>query len=331
MVRFLVLWVLVLVATETLAATGKRGERMNVRFLFSIEGVGGRGNRLRSPRDLFFDRKSGELYIADAGLAAILVFNREGTFLQNIPARGPEGVPMLVATDDEGRIYVGHNRSARISIFDYRGELFDVLELPGTVDLPGSTVRPFLLTRASNGRVVAMKTRGGLVEVDPYGETSREIPLALPDGPAVVQGMTCDLRGNYYFTDMRPASIVRWNQDEGSVLRFGKAGVIYGQLSRPQGVAVDSTGHVFVTSLIRNNVLCYDERGDFVEEFGSIGREYGHFYMPTRIVSDGSARLYVLEEALRRVQVFEVSFPEESVKSPRLGPASTDAESTLGR
>jgi DNA-binding beta-propeller fold protein YncE len=299
---------------------------MRVSYLFAIEGVGGRGDALRSPVDLFFDRQANELYIADAGLGSVFVFNREGTFLQEIEVRQAEGSPTLVATDAEGRIYVGHNRSAKISVYDFRGELLEALELPGTVDMPGSKVRPFLLTRAPSGRVVAMKTRGGLVEIDPYGEDYREVPLALADGPAVVKGFASDNLGNYFFTDMRPASVVRWNSQDDSTLRFGKPGVIYGQLTRPQGVAIDDAGHVFVTSLIRNNVLCYDKGGNFVEEFGGIGRDYGRFYMPSKIVSDGVDRLYVLERPLRRIQVFEVSFPDPLQRQVRATDKAEDGD-----
>ena len=304
---------LVLLLASSTFSWGQGRDRgvMKVEFLYSIESTGGRGEKLQSPQDIFFDRKSQELYVADAGTGKIYVFNASGGFLQEIMVDKVAGSPTMVATDAEGRIYVGHNRSAKISVLSFRGESLDVLELPGIVDLPSNQVRPWLFTLGPDGRVITLKTQGGLVKMDPFGEKHEEIRLSGENAPNQIYGMAVDAKGRYLFSDMRPYSVVVYDPVQGTYQRFGSPGVIYGQLARPQGIAADEAGHIFVVSLVRNNVLCYDANGNFIEEFGGIGETYGKFYMPSRIVSDGKDRLYVLEPSLKRVQVFRVSFRGE--------------------
>jgi DNA-binding beta-propeller fold protein YncE len=306
-----VLLLLLLVSATLSWGEGKDRGVMRVEFLYAIESTGGRGERLQAPQDIFYDRQADELYIADAGNRGIFVYNNNGAFLQKIVVDGKEGSPTMVATDREGLLYVGHNRSAKVSIFNYRGEFLDALELPGVVDLPGNTVRPMYFADGPHGEVYALESKGKMVKIDPFGEKHEIFSPTGENAPNVIYGMTVDSRGRFLFSDMRPYSVVIYDPEKKEFQRFGSAGILYGQLARPQGVAADETGHIFVTSLVRNKVLCYDQEGNFIEEFGGIGKAYGRFYMPGKIVSDGKDRIYVLEPPLKRVQVFRISFPGE--------------------
>jgi sugar lactone lactonase YvrE len=292
-------------------AQGKDRGAMRVSFLYSIEHTGGRGERLRSPMDIFYDRRSGELFIADAGHGAILVYDANGLFVSKLPVSQAEGSPMMVAVDAAGRIYVGHNRSPRISVLDYKGVQLEILDLPG-VGSNGETSGGRALHLAAGGPdgwVHALKSRGGLVRIDPEGRAHQEIRIAgtnTDEAPNTIYGLAMDQKGRFLFSDMRPYSVVRYDTEYQLFERFGKPGVIYGLIARPAGITVTEDGYIFVTSTVRNKVLCYDRGGVFVEEFGGIGRGYGRFYMPGKIASDGKSKLFVLETPLKRVQVFEV-------------------------
>lgn len=297
-------------------AEGVDRKILRVEFLYAIEHTGGRGEKLRSPMDIHFDRKAQELYIADAGHGGIMVYDDNGMFIEKIPIDSPEGVPTMMALDATGRIYVGHNRSAKISVFDYKGMPLEVLDLPGIIDGVGSTIRPlYLATNAQDGLVYALKSSGGLVRIDPEGLAHEDISISggePDDMPHSIFGMSIDREGRFLFSDMRPYSIVRFDRNKGgSFYRFGDPGIIYGQIARPAGTTTDDAGHIFVTSTTRNKVLAYDRDGNFIEEFGGFGRTYGRFYMPSKIVSNGKDRLYVLGTPLERVQVFKVEFLQE--------------------
>lgn len=317
--KVLLLLVLALQASPAVAAGLDRGI-MRVTFLYAIETTGGRGELLRSPVDISFDRRSGELYVADPGLGAILIYDANGVYLNRISVNSVEGSPMLVATDGAGRIYIGHNNSPKISVLNYKGEPLAVLDLPGIEAGKGALgVRPLHLAGGGpDGAVYALKSRGGMVGIDPEGAAHKEIGIAgknTDEGPNQIFGFSVDQAGRFLFSDMRPYSVVRYDREQQSFERIGTPGVIYGLIARPAGIAIDGKGHIFVTSTVRNKVLCYDETGEFVEEFGGLGKNYGQFYQPGKIASDGGNRLFVLEVALKRVQVFEIEFLKEQKKT----------------
>ena len=282
---------------------------MKVEFLYSVEYAGGRAEKLREPLDIFFDKAKKELYIADAAHRAIFVYDNNGMFLQKIDVNGKDGSPRLVAVDGKGRIHVGHLTSSRISLLDYRGEHIDVLELPGVADSTANRVQPASMAAGKEGEIYVLKNVGGMVRLDPDDKRHEEHGLS-GDGPFpnVIFGMTIDNTGRFLFTDMRPYSVVAFDQQKKEFKRFGSPGVLYGQLDRPVGVAADDAGHIFVVSSVTNKVSCYDREGNFIEEFGGLGEAYGSFYMPGKIVSDGKDRIFVLENTLKRVQVFRVEF-----------------------
>ncbi|MBC8317783.1 MAG: hypothetical protein H8E41_07735 [Desulfobulbaceae bacterium] len=289
---------------------------MRVTFLYAIETTGGRGEKLRSPMDIYYDRKAKELYIADAGLGAILVYDNNGMYLDKISVTSKEGVPTMIAVDNDGRIFVGHNNSPRISVMDFRGTPIEVLDLPGVIDGVASSVRPlYLAANSQDGSVYTLKSSGGMVRIDADGLEHEEILIdgGDPDDmPHSIFGFSIDRQGRFLFSDMRPYSIVRFDRSQGSFQRFGSPGILHGQIARPAGTTSDDAGHIFATSTVRNKVLTYDRDGNFIEEFGGIGKGYGRFYMPSKIVSDGKDRLYVLETPLERVQVFKVEFLQEA-------------------
>jgi len=310
-------------------AAGKDRGILRVEFLYSIEHAGGRAERLREPIDISVDRKTGELYVVDPGLRKLLVYDRNGMFVQAIGVDGLDG-PRMAAVDGQGRIYLGHLSSAKISLLDFRGQFLDAITLPGVVDVPGvpDAVRPTALAAGPGGEVYALKTAGGIVKIDPHGEAHEEISIAGEAKPNVIYGVTVDSAGRFLFTDMRPYSIVVFDPKNRESRRFGSAGVLYGQLDRPIGIAADEAGHMFVVSTVTNKVSCFGRDGEFIEEFGGIGEGYGQFYMPSKIASDGKDRIYVLENTLKRVQVFRVEFLNEkggmrsSHESARVGGSS---------
>ncbi|MBI5342478.1 MAG: hypothetical protein HZB63_04050 [Deltaproteobacteria bacterium] len=305
-------------ATPSSAAGIDRGV-LSVEFLYAIEHAGGRSDKLREPLDIFVDRKTGELYIADAAIRKVLIYDKNGMFMQAIDPGDKEGSPRMVAVDGEGKLFLGHLTSPKISVLDFRGNPLDTLQLPGIVDAPGNPVRPMTIANGKGGEIYVLKTQGGVVKVDPNGESHEEIAISGDGAPNLIYGMAVDSDGRFLFTDMRPYSVVIYDRRGKSFKRFGSPGVLYGQLDRPVGIAADEAGHIFVVSTVTNKVSCFDRDGEFIEEFGKIGEGYGQFYMPTKIASDGKDRIYVLENTLKRVQVFKVRFlrEKEVMQGPR--------------
>lgn len=312
---FIVSFVLVMSNSTSLFAQGRDRGIIRVEFLYSIESAGGRGDKLRSPTDIYYDRSVDELYIADTGRRKILIYDKNGAFIDDFTVDDKEGSPTMVSVDGKGRVYVGHNRSPKITIFNFKGVRLDVLDLPGIVDVPSNRIQPMYFASSPDGLVYVLKSEGGVVKIDPRGVEHENLYLSGGDAPNTIFGMNIDPEGRFIFSDMRPYSIVIYDPKEKQNTRFGAPGILYGQLARPAGIATDDKGHIFVVSLGRNKILCYDREGEFIEEFGRFGKEYGKFYLPSKIVSDGKDRLYVLETALERVQVFKIEFLKEINKT----------------
>jgi len=303
---------------DLLFAEGRDRGIMRVEFLYSIENTGGRGDKLRSPTDIYYDRSAEELYIADAGHRKILIYDKNGSFIDDFTVDDKEGSPTMVSVDGKGRVYVGHNRSPKITIFNFKGARLDVLDLPGIVDVPTNKIRPMYFAASPDGLVYVLKSKGGIVKIDPLGDKHENLYFSGDDNPNAIFGMTINPEGKFIFSDMRPYSIVIYDPKGKKNKRFGKPGILYGQLARPSAVTTDNQGHIFVVSLVRNKILCYDREGEFIEEFGGIGKNYGRFYLPSKIVSDGKDRLYVLENGLKRVQVFRIEFLKEKNKTQNI-------------
>lgn len=313
-------------APAPVVAAGRDRGIMGVEFLYAIEYASGRADKLREPLDIFFDREKRELYVTDAANRSVFVYDDNGMFLQQIRVDGKEGSPRLVAVDGKGRIFAAHLTSPKLSLMDFRGDLQNVLDLPGIVDGPGNTVRPMYLAKGSAGEIYALKSAGGIVKVDPEGRPHEELKMAGEGAPNSIYGMTMDSAGRFLFTDMRPYSVVIYDPQKKEFKRFGSPGVLYGQLDRPVGIAADEKGHIFVVSVVTNKVSCFDRDGNFIEEFGGFGESYGKFYMPSKIVSDGKDRLFVLENTMKRVQVFRVAF----LKEKEVGQDSVDISPGAG-
>lgn len=293
---------------------------MRVTFLYAIENSGSRSEFLRNPIDISVNRQSGELYVADPGHGAILIYDASGMYVGRFSSNPKEGAPMMVTTDAAGRVYVGHSSSPRISVLDYKGASLGVMDLPGIgVGKGADFVRPlYLASGGADGAAYVMKSRGGLVRIDPDGQAHAEIQVEsknTDEAPHAIFGFSMDRDGRFLFSDMRPYSVVRYDSKEHNFQRIGAPGILYGLIARPAGIATDEQGHIFVASTVRNKVLVYDANGEFVEEFGGLGKNYGQFYMPGKLASDGGNKLFVLETALKRVQVFEVEFVQEEKKT----------------
>lgn len=304
--------VLLLAVVLPLFGGGAMGsEKMSVEFLYAIEFASGRSERLKEPIDIFFDQAKQELFVLDASLQKILIYDRNGMFLYSIDQQGKEVLPKAVAVDGKGRIFKSYFYNHKIGVMDFKGELLDEFLLPGIDDDPRSGVRLSALCSGPQGEVYALKSAGGVVKVDPTGKNHEMISISGEGAPNMIMGMGVGADGRLLFTDMRPYSVVAFDPGKNEFKRIGTPGVLFYQLARPVGVAADNEGHIFVTSSTASKVNIYGRDGDFIYAFGGSGTSYGRFYGPGKIVSNGTDKIYVLENPLKRIQVFKVAFKEE--------------------
>lgn len=287
------------------------GEKMTVEFLYSIEYAGGRSERFLELADMFFDRSKKELFLLDAATHKIHIFDRNGMYLYTIDQNGKGVMPGSLAVDARGRIFKTYRDGNKIGMMDLKGELLDDFVLPGTTEDARYGVTPKGLCSGPNGEIYVLKSAGGVVRLDPAGRKHEQISISGKGAPNMIFGMTVDPQGRFHFTDMRPYGMVAFDPRNREFKRYGTPGVLAHQITRPVGIAADDAGHIFVTSSVGNKVNAYDRDGNFIHAFGGAGVSLGRFTMPSKIVSDGKDTIYILENALKRVQAFKVNFVDE--------------------
>lgn len=308
----LTILIIILVAALTpAAATALAGEKMSVEFLYSIEFAGGRSERLSEPIDIFFDQAKQELFVLDANLQKIFIYDRNGMFLYAMDQKGKEVLPKTMAVDGKGRIFKSYFYSHKIGVMDFKGELLDEFYLPGVEEASKTGRYLSALCSGPNGEIYALISGGGVIKVDPAGKEHEMISIAGEGAPSMIMGMGVGADGRFLFTDMRPYSVVAFDPRNKEFKRIGTPGVLFYQLTRPVGVTADNEGHIFVTSSTASKVNIYDRDGNFIYAFGGSGTTLGRFYRPTKIVSNGTDKIYILENPLKRIQVFKVAFSQE--------------------
>ena len=228
---------------------------------------------LRQPIGIDTDA-AGNLYVADATIKAIMVFDRDGKFLRKL-AGSKIGEPSLfsrlasVAVDKNGdRIYavdIGGSRSAvethRVRVFDARSgtHLFDVGKRgsnPGELNLP---------------RDVAIGKDGEIFVVD---------------------------GGNFR---------IQVFDANGKFLRnFGKVGKQLGDMARPKEVAIDQAGNVYVVDTLNNVFLIFNPQGELLMYIGGQSSTDGpaRYRLPSGIAVDEDGRIYVVDQLFKKVDIF---------------------------
>ena len=232
---------------------------------FCQVGADGPG-RLAKPLGIDVDR-SGSLYVADASLRAVMVYDRDGKFLRKIGNEKLFDRISSVTVDPGGeRLYatdIGgvNSENHRVRVFDAASgsHLFDIGRRgkgPGEFNLP---------------RDVAIGRDGQLYVVD--------------GGNFRVQ--VFDAAGRYLHT-------------------FGNIGKQLGNFARPKEVATDRDGNVYVVDTAFGNFQLFSAEGDLLMFIGERSEQDGpaRYMLPSGVYVDEDGRVYVVDQWFRKVDIF---------------------------
>jgi len=231
-------------------------------FTVGAEGPG----RLAKPLGIDVDR-SGALYVADATLRAVMVYDRDGKFLRKIGNEKMFDRISSVTVDPGGeRVYavdIGgvNSENHRVRVFDGAtgNHLFDIGTRgkgPGEFNLP---------------RDLAIGRDGQLYVVD--------------GGNFRVQ--VFDAAGRYLHA-------------------FGSIGKQLGNFARPKEVATDRDGNVYVVDTAFGNFQLFSPEGDLLMFIGERSEQDGpaRYMLPSGVYVDEDGRVYVVDQWFRKVDVF---------------------------
>jgi DNA-binding beta-propeller fold protein YncE len=270
----------------------------------------GLSNRFVRPSALTVDPARGEVLVADPGNNRIVIFDEHGTYRYEFAGGDHFAVPLDVAVDSRGIIYVlgSSSRGRGIFRFDFDGLYLSELTPEAGVDGHAADPTGFAVDDRDNLYVLdAVGLR--ILRFDPDGNPAGGFALATDLAEElrqeVVLGSIAIAGGKIFIPDSYVGTVYVHSLDGERARSIGHKGNEVGQLSFPVDVAI-SGDVVLVLDKHRFNVVCFGLDGKFRGEFGGKGTSPGWFYHPTILASDGAGQVYIGQVFQSKVQLCRI-------------------------
>lgn len=221
---------------------------------------------MAKPMGLAVDR-AGNLYVCDASLKQVFVFDRDGTYLRRIGDPEMFDRPSGLAVDFEGN---------QVFVVDTGGVTSDRHQV--------------IVLDAETGRLLHTISRRGAAD----GE------LNLP------RDATIGVDGNLYVVDGGNFRVQVFTPQGDFVRKFGAAGRQGGQFSRPKGIGVDRDGKIYVSDTAFGNFQIFNPEGQLLLAVGERNSIAGpaRFMLPAGLAVDEDGRIYMVDQYFRKVDIF---------------------------
>ena len=252
-------------------------------------------------------------YLKDLAASTSTEFARSEGFLQSTPTyygqAGSQGagsgqlnMPMGVATDAKGDVWVADTKNDRVAEFNPQGEYVTEFGYEGIG--PATFREPHDIAIDSKGDVWVTDT--GNNRIEEFKENGEYVRQAGVEGTGKLkapQGIAVDSSGNVWVVDTGDNRVVEFNE-KGEYVREAAKTVGSKELSEPLGVATDKSGDVWVTDANNHRVVEFSSSGASIKEFGSQGTTNGKFERPAGISIDSEGNIWVSDYSEDRVQEF---------------------------
>jgi len=245
------------------------------------------------------------LYIVDQGPPRLTIVNLNTMDVKNIGIDG-EGMllmPIAVAVDDTGKIYVSDSEDRRVKIYAQDGKFLGYLSDEETLKRPTGLAfdalsRKLFVLDTPEHRVHAFIDGKHEMSFGQRGAGDGEFnyPTHIATGS----------NGHIYITDTMNFRVQVFDNSGNFITAFGKLGDSYNDLNRPKGIAADSFGNIYVVDNAADMVKIFNEEGKLLLFFGENGRLPGKFVMPSGIFIDNKNIIYVADTYNMRVQAFQL-------------------------
>jgi sugar lactone lactonase YvrE len=263
--------------------------------------------QLDEPYGIAVDSK-GNLYVADAKVGAVFIFNTETRELSLISNRIHAHFARIIglAMDDGDRLFVSDPALRHVLVFNAEHKTEEVIT-DGMVS-PGSMAidRENRLLYVSDVELdqVLVYDADSLKLLRKIGATGHKHELTTPGDFAKPTGLAIDQEGNLYVCDTLNDRIEIFDADGKFISTYGKNGDGPGYFARPKGIAIDSDGHVWVADGMQDRVQVFDQQWQLLIAFGGHGLLPGQFQGLVNIVADKNNRIFTSEIYPGRVQQF---------------------------
>jgi DNA-binding beta-propeller fold protein YncE len=226
------------------------------------EGMG----QLTKPIGLDVDA-AGNLYVADIGAKAVLVYGPDRSFLRRIGGEKWFSRLASVTVDPAGqRLYA--------------------------VDLGGVS------SEQHQVRVFDAVTGAHLMDIGKRGSGPGEFNLP--------RDLAIGKDGRLYVVDGGNFRVVIFDREGRYLQSFGSVGKQYGQFARPKEIAIDRDGNVYVVDTAFGNFQIFNADGELLLFVGDRAERDGpaKYMLPSGIAVDEDGRVYVVDQWFRKVDVY---------------------------
>jgi DNA-binding beta-propeller fold protein YncE len=255
-----------------------------------------------------------KFFVSDISKGAVVVFDLAGHELRNleIPAGAPPlYLPLSIAVDDNGSIYVLERRSSSVLVFDKAEKYQRAISLKAvSVTSPTSLIidrksRQIYVSDAATRKIVVTDLKGAFIRnigQPGDGEGQFNLPVA----------MTLDSKGYLFVADAFSAAIQVFDQSGKFLRRFGRRGDSPGDFQLIKSIAVDSSDNIYVVDGKAHNLLIFNNQGELLLVLGGFYASSetgklapGGFSVPIGIDIDSTDKIYVVDQMNTRIQVFQ--------------------------
>ena len=285
--------------------TGERDfKKVSTLDAFIGEAAPGEGNNLKKPYGV--TAKGDKFYVTDTAEGRVYVFDRkkkEISFLGMKP-RGKLKLPVGLATDNRGRVFVSDAKLKKVYGYDGNGTLKVAIGKAGEFKRPAGVAINNAIERLyvvdSSAHMVKVYDLKGKHLFD-FGE--RGVDEGTFNYPT---NLAIDRRnGNVAVVDTQNFRVQVFDKDGEFLMTFGKIGDSVGNFARPKGIGIDSDGNMYVTDAAFSNFQIFNDKGQVLMYLGGPGSARGKFQLPAAAYIDENDILYVVGNFFGRVQLFQ--------------------------
>jgi DNA-binding beta-propeller fold protein YncE len=204
---------------------------------------------------------NGNILVADAGLARIVVLDREGKPIASFGERILTRPTGLARDAKRGRIYVSDTHAHDIKVFDDGGHLVQTISRRGEGDgeLNFPTHLAFdhdrlYVTDGMNARIQIFDAEGK--PAGSFGQ--RGIYFGNMTRP---KGVALDAAGNIYVVESYYDYLLVFDKDGNFLMPLGGTGKDAGQFFLPSGVWTDARGRIYVADMFNGRIVMFQSLG----------------------------------------------------------------------
>ncbi len=289
-------------------------------------------DQLGNPRAVHADLHTGEVFVCDTRRNRVVIFDRQGLYLYQIPGGEIFRAPVDVAVDPEGTILVlgrrGIERFAapaerarsaaaarRLIHLDFDGKFLREVPLSG---LPEGSLEPnpisVALAPAGDRLYLVDQANQHLWLADRDGKIRGGIDLAAdlePDERREQLIGHVDVYGDTVLVAVPTAGrVLLFDLDGGSRAHLGIKGASPCQLMFAVAAARTANGRILVLDQRRMLYMLWDPGTNrCLAEYSGFGNAPGALYQPADLALDGEGRVWISQGFEGRVQVFAGADP----------------------